>query len=79
MFAYDCVAGPSEMIIDRISGFLVKLHDKKEFKRVLEQLIRDENLRLKIGKNARQQIQAFSISKIAEKFEKTILNAHPSN
>lgn len=77
--AYDCVAGPSEMIDDGVSGFLIRLHDKQGFKEALEKLIKDENLRLNMGLNARHKIEAFSISNIAQQFEMTILNAHTPN
>ena len=45
--AYDCIAGPSDMVIDGENGFLIPLFDQSSFKQRLSQLIKDESLRNK--------------------------------
>lgn len=77
--AYDCVAGPSDLIHHDKTGFLIKLHDKIGFKEALEKLIKDEGLRESFGREGKLKIQDFSIMNIAQKFEQTILNAGNSN
>lgn len=49
-------------------GFLVK-KDEEEFNRHLERLLRDENLRAKMGKSARVKAEQFSLDEVAKKFE----------
>jgi GalNAc-alpha-(1->4)-GalNAc-alpha-(1->3)-diNAcBac-PP-undecaprenol alpha-1,4-N-acetyl-D-galactosaminyltransferase len=70
--SFDCVAGPSEMIQDAYNGFLVPLFDTPAFESKLDLLIRDENLRLELGANARESIQRFSSDKVYESFYRII-------
>lgn len=77
--AYDCIAGPSDLVEHEKTGFLVKLHDTKAFQKALEKLIIDENLRTEFGQAGKKKIREFSVSEIDQKYEKTILNAHTSN
>jgi len=72
--AFDCVAGPSEMIKDNYNGFLVPLFDYKHFQEKLELLMTNEDLRKEFGKNAREDIKLFSISHIGEQYLQFILN-----
>ncbi len=66
--AFDCVAGPSEMIRNGQNGFLVPLFDSSEFETKLTLLIKDENLREKLGVNAQENIKEFSKKRICETF-----------
>ena len=70
--AYDCVAGPAEMIEDRKNGFLIPLFDKQLFSEKLNFLIKNENKRIEMGLNSRNYIERFSKSKICEQFYETI-------
>jgi len=49
-------------------GFLVEKNEKI-FNAHLDKLIKDDNLRLEMGKNARIKIEQFSLDEIAKKFE----------
>lgn len=71
--AFDCVAGPSEMIRDNHNGFLVPLFDYKHFSEKLELLMKDEDLRNTFGSNAKEDIMLFSISRIGEQYLQFIL------
>ena len=72
--AFDCIAGPSEMIENGINGYLVPLFDYETFKNKLTMLMQDEILRIKMS-NAAVDIQNnFSKELIAESFLKTLLN-----
>ncbi|MFN3952783.1 MAG: glycosyltransferase, partial [Thermaurantimonas sp.] len=77
--AYDCVAGPSEMIEHGTTGYLVQLHDEENFKTCLMKLMMDEKLRQTMGENGKRKIQVFSVEHIAQKFEKILLDESPSN
>lgn len=71
--AFDCVAGPSEMIRDGENGFLAPLFDESAFESKLEGLMKDEALRKEIGDRARKSISKFSKDKITEEFYQFIL------
>jgi len=72
--AFDCVAGPSEMIKDNYNGFLIPLCDYKQFKEKLETLMKNEYLRASFGKNAGESIKKFYITRIGEQYLQFILN-----
>lgn len=71
--AYDCTAGPSDLISHGETGFLIKLHDKKDFTSKLQQLMQDENLRETMGANGKEKIMDNSLKVIGSKFKKVIL------
>lgn len=64
--AFDCVAGPSEMIEDNKTGYLIPLFDYKQFQEKLEILMIDSELRNKFGFNAQESIKKYSVSNIGE-------------
>lgn len=66
--SYDCVAGPSDMIVDGENGYLVPIFDDELFKQRLLELMDDEEKREAMGKNAKKSIQEFGVDKIVEKF-----------
>jgi len=68
VIAYDCVAGPSEMIRDNENGFLIPLFDKTSFTERLGQLMDDPALRSRFGQQAGEDIRQFSIDLIGERF-----------
>lgn len=79
VISYDCIAGPSELIDHNETGYLVKLYDKDTFKKLLQKLILDDDLRLTMGLNAKEKINQFSQIKIGKKFENLLLNAGTTN
>ena len=52
VISYDSPYGPSSIISDGVDGFLIKNNDQDTFVERLCQLMDDEQLRLKMGKNA---------------------------
>jgi len=66
--AYDCVAGPSDIIDDGISGFLIPVGDEEQYKEKLQLLMMDEELRRRFGEAAREKMKQFEASKIAKRF-----------
>jgi glycosyltransferase involved in cell wall biosynthesis len=73
VIAFDCVAGPSEMITDGYNGYLIPLFDYKQFESKLAKLMADENLRNVLGSNAREKIIRFSSEKICETYYNFII------
>lgn len=70
--AYDCIAGPSDMVIDGENGFLIPLFDQSSFKQRLSQLIKDESLRNKMGHCAKTSICRFGEEFITEQYYEVI-------
>jgi GalNAc-alpha-(1->4)-GalNAc-alpha-(1->3)-diNAcBac-PP-undecaprenol alpha-1,4-N-acetyl-D-galactosaminyltransferase len=66
--AFDCIAGPSEMIQDGYNGYLVDLFDYATFKQRLQGLMEDETLRQKLASNAPRSISKFDEAEIGEQF-----------
>ena len=71
--AFDCVAGPSEMITDNENGFLVPLFDYELFQENLALLMSDVSKREQFSLNARESIKKFSVENIGERFFKFII------
>jgi glycosyltransferase involved in cell wall biosynthesis len=66
--AFDCVAGPSEMITDGKDGFLIPVSDYGSLEQKLVKLIDDSALRDRIGREAVNSIKNFSVEKIGEEY-----------
>jgi GalNAc-alpha-(1->4)-GalNAc-alpha-(1->3)-diNAcBac-PP-undecaprenol alpha-1,4-N-acetyl-D-galactosaminyltransferase len=77
--AYDCVAGPKDLIDDGETGFLIPLHDEAQFQTKLSQLMQDEELQNSMGKKAKAKINEFSVEVIGTKFKKAIIGADTPN
>lgn len=72
--AYDCVAGPSDMIADGQNGFLIPLFDDKMFEDRLRYLMENEAERQRMGIYARESILRFSVESIGEQYYKILKN-----
>lgn len=70
--SYDCITGPSEMIEDGQNGYLTEVFDDETFKKRLETLMYDEELRAKMGKQAKESIKRFSEESVVYRFYKFI-------
>lgn len=68
VIAFDCIAGPAEMVIDNKNGYLIPPDDYKRFEEELKRLMEDENLRNQFGTMGRKTIQKFNINSIGEKY-----------
>lgn len=68
VISYDCVAGPSEMIEQDVTGYLIPENDKVSFQEKLEKLMDSEDLRKELGKKGKEKIKKFHEVLISEKF-----------
>ncbi len=68
VIAFDCIAGPAELIENGKNGYLIPIHDYTLFQEKLRLLMNNEDLRNKIGENAKISITKFSSNEIANKF-----------
>ena len=66
--SFDCPSGPSDLIQKGVNGFLVKAGDKESFQVKLEKLMKDDELRLRLGKGATRIKDELAIEKIAEQW-----------
>jgi len=71
--AFDCIAGPSEMIKDGFNGYLVPLFDSEKFEQQLTLLMSDELLRVNLGLAAKKSIEKFSVESVGEAFYSFIM------
>lgn len=72
--AFDCIAGPSEMIVDGYNGFLIPLNDYDLFENKLSLLMNDEILREKMSQNAVRSSEKFNAELISKKFLQFIIS-----
>ena len=76
--SFDCPAGPDEIITDGVDGLLVPSGDVYALAEKLMLLMSDENLRRRLGQQARQTAQRYEMTTIANQwialFEKVIKN-----
>lgn len=67
--AFDCPCGPSEIINNQHDGILVKSGDINELAEKICFLIENEDIRKKMGSNARKNAERFKIELIAEQWK----------
>jgi len=72
--AFDCVAGPSEMIRDSENGYLIPLNDYKTFGDKLKILMLNRDLRIRMGSHAAESVRDYSVNEIGEKYLRFILS-----
>jgi GalNAc-alpha-(1->4)-GalNAc-alpha-(1->3)-diNAcBac-PP-undecaprenol alpha-1,4-N-acetyl-D-galactosaminyltransferase len=68
VIAYDCTAGPSDLINDEKTGFLIEGRDQKAYVEKLKTLMQDTDLRNKQSSAALEKIKDFDAEKIAQQF-----------
>lgn len=66
--AFDVNAGPSDIIDDDKTGFLIEDKNLKAYAKKLSYLMKDENLRANFAKNAKQKAKEFSKEKIIKEW-----------
>lgn len=77
--AFDCIAGPSDLIKNEFNGYLIPLFNYQDFGEKLKRLIEDEYLRTTLAANAKKSIRPFMGEKILKNFEKLILSESSTN
>lgn len=72
--AFDCECGPSEIVSQGKDGYLVKDFRVDLFANQLQILMRDEALRVDMGKNAKENVKRFHIDTIMAKWDRLFKN-----
>jgi GalNAc-alpha-(1->4)-GalNAc-alpha-(1->3)-diNAcBac-PP-undecaprenol alpha-1,4-N-acetyl-D-galactosaminyltransferase len=70
--SFDCDYGPRTIIENNINGFLVK--NEEEFKEKIELLMKNDEIRKKISKNAKERVKFFKCKKVMKQWEELIKN-----
>ncbi len=70
--SFDILSGPRDIITNNFNGFLIPDNDIVEFKKKIELLMNNDNLREEFSKNAPKILDKFSQDKIFSRWEKLI-------
>lgn len=66
--SYDCIAGPSELIINGENGYLVDIDDDENYKKYLSLLLNNSEIRDKFEKNAILLRNKYNIQNIGQQY-----------
>ncbi len=72
--AYDCPCGPRAIIQNNENGFLIEDGNIDSFVQKMELLIKDENLRIQIGKNAQKSVKIYDLDSIMQQWKSLFEN-----
>jgi GalNAc-alpha-(1->4)-GalNAc-alpha-(1->3)-diNAcBac-PP-undecaprenol alpha-1,4-N-acetyl-D-galactosaminyltransferase len=70
--SFDCIAGPNEIITDKVDGYLVKNGDVDALSEKMDFLINNSEERRRIGKEAMKISDRLNIDSIMSKWDKII-------
>ncbi len=70
--SFDCERGPSDIVEDGVTGYLVETFDVDKFAERLQTLISDKDLREKFSKTSIEHSSKFAIDEIITRWEKLI-------
>lgn len=71
--AFDCIAGPSDLINDSQNGFLIPLTLENKFADKLQYLIDNQSIREEFGEKAKKNMAQFELNYICKKYEDFII------
>ena len=74
VIAYDCIAGPADMVEDGKNGYLIPLFAEEMFKKKLVYLMQHDEVRNQMVQNAPPSVLKYSTSVVCEKYLDFILN-----
>lgn len=68
--SYDCPNGPRHIVEDIVTGVLSPYNDIERFAATLEELLIDDNRRLRLGQQAAEQVKQFSAPEVMHVWNK---------
>ncbi len=68
VISFDCPHGPKNIINNNIDGFLIGEKDEEEYAKKLLYLIKNKDMRILMGNNAKNSANKFSMDKIMNKW-----------
>ena len=66
--SFDCDTGPRDLILNDNNGYLVPLHDTRDFTEKMITLATNEDIRIKLGNNAKKISSMLDADHIAKKY-----------
>ena len=72
--SFNCPEGPSEIVEDRVNGFLCEPENSQDLAEKLKIIMRSKNLREEFGKKAFESSKRFSTKEVAEKWKRLLEN-----
>jgi glycosyltransferase involved in cell wall biosynthesis len=72
--AFDCIAGPADLIENEKNGYLIPLFDYNKFEEKLKFLMENDKMRSIMGETANSSVKQFEAKIIADEFYNFILN-----
>lgn len=72
--AFDCIAGPGELITHDENGLLVNVRNEAEYAIQLRRILMDEALRVRLSTNAVQSMKSFAMENIREQFSNIVFS-----
>jgi len=70
--SFRCPAGPREIILDGINGYLLDCFDIEQMAEKINQLIENQDIRKKFSDNSMVGTEKFNIDKISEQWMELI-------
>ncbi|MEI6881922.1 MAG: glycosyltransferase, partial [Bacteroidota bacterium] len=77
--SFNCIAGPSDLIINNYNGFLINNNDFVEYKRKLQILMVNDKLREYFERNSTTKMKEFEINLISNKYYSFLTNEDTAN
>ncbi len=71
--SFNCKEGPSEIIDDGVNGFLVESENYEMLAKKMDELMKNDALRLSFSLNSQKDLSRFNLNSIIQKW-KTVLN-----
>ena len=68
VIAYDCIAGPSDVLQNGYNGYLVRLNDDQEFALKLMKLMQREDILHSIAQNCIKSVEQYDIKRVAKEY-----------
>ena len=64
--------GPKEIIKNGFNGFLVEKNNEEQLKEIMDKMIYDNDMRLRLSQNSYKNSEIYSISSICNKWDKVL-------
>ena len=68
VIAFNCESEPSEIVINKGNGILVKNQDFNQFKEAMNEMISNKELYLHCKQNAKSSVERFSLENIGKQW-----------
>lgn len=74
--AYDCISGPSDILINEDNGLLIENQNIEVMVNEVVRLIEDNELRVRLQKNAPLALEKFSMDEVGQNWQKLLQEVH---